>query len=161
MLPQSHAIVKAAKGAGVNDDNAAKAAGQGHQLGPPHSHIAMAAFEAMCMGLKEGAAREGLDANGEVGEWIKVFEVVLKKDQHQILRAVMMFTVKDNYAKNENDTKLSRISMHINANETLPMAAIEGTLRWCSAEEKFGPPPRGALERGLETQLRQVQGRRL
>ena len=161
MLPQQHPVVKAAKAAGVTYDNAAKAAGPGHQLGPPHCHIAMAVFEALNKSLKEGVAREGSDGAGAVASWTRVFDEVLLKDQRQILRAVMLMTVKDNYSKDDALTKTARISMHINGNAGLLMSAIEGTLGWISAEEKFGPPPRGALERVLETQLRQVQAWRM
>lgn len=176
MLAQHNPIIKAAKEAGAAYDNAAKAAAAagGHSLGPLHSHIAMAVFESMIQILKDD---EDLDPNMEIStdqvpsevkyvitndmkqDWARAFEAILNKDQNEVLRNILLFTVKDNYSKDDGP-KVSRLSFSINTSETILIEAIEGTLRYCKAQEKHGPPPRGALERVLETQLRQMQTRR-
>lgn len=88
-------------------------------------------------------------------------EAYLKLTQDELLRGILYWVVKENYAKDDGP-RTARISYSLSGQQMAVSLGrdLEVVLLRMGATEKFGPPPRGALERVLEGHLRSVQGRR-
>lgn len=87
-------------------------------------------------------------------------EAYLKLTQDELLRGILYWVVKENYAKDDGP-RTARISYSLSGQQMAVSLGrdLEVVLLRMGATEKFGPPPWGALERVLEGHLRSVQGR--
>lgn len=168
MLPSNATIVGVAKEAGARYDSAVKEAGPGHRHGPPHAHVAAACIEDMMKFVAEDGAVRGemsdVDAAHPPADKKRILEdmeAYLKLTLDELLRGILYWVVKENYAKDDGP-RTARISYSLSGQQMAVSLGrdLEVVLLRMGATEKFGPPPRGALERVLEGHLRSVQGRR-
>jgi hypothetical protein len=146
-------------------DKTVREAGKGHQMGPPHLHVAASATEVF---VADEKFKEAFPLHHGL---LEKFLGEAKKDKNVILDSVSYFRVKPCFQKGEEEAK-AKITFAINVfadifggSEPLciPLelhSAFVKAIVFQEGERKFGPPPKSEVERAVERVLNKMQGKR-
>lgn len=163
LCPRSADYVKAGLFAGTQYQEQVRAEGKQHQRGPPHTHIFLASIEVLA---------ERTEVSSSDRELItKVIQVLNMQSPDLAKQAILHYTIKDAYfdQSDETATRYSKITMAIDPLLALPIEppviglatefrdSIKRALLATGGIQKFGPAPKGQLERTIEQRLRAWQ----
>lgn len=185
LLKAESALVVEAQLAGLSYASQVKEDGPGHKWGPPHPHIFMASMEGLAKEVREHATYEhkaefltAVEAILQIN-MVQAADIVLYWQVKQCYQPPPRGADKTTNKAEEDldaaevDNKQARLSFAINPmmTTTVPGLAGEGPiLAWkiktllmnaligIGGNLKQGPPPRGELERLMQTLLKKVQG---